>query len=67
MGSERRHLKLVLRDGRGVAWDAVFFRRGDLLGLVPGRVDVAYTLEANEWNHRKRLQLHVQDLRATSP
>jgi single-stranded-DNA-specific exonuclease len=67
MGSERRHLKLTLRDGRGVAWDAVFFRRGELLGQVPGRVDVAYTLEANEWNHRKRLQLHVQDLKATSP
>jgi single-stranded-DNA-specific exonuclease len=64
MGAERKHLKLTLRDGRGVSWDAVYFRQGDLLGQVPDRVDVAYTLEINEWNHRKRLQLHVQDLRA---
>jgi single-stranded-DNA-specific exonuclease len=64
MGAERKHLKLSLRDGRGVSWDAVYFRHGDLLGLVPNRVDVAYTLEINEWNQQKRLQLQVQDLRA---
>jgi single-stranded-DNA-specific exonuclease len=63
MGNERSHLKLMLRDGRGVAWDAVFFRHGHLADKVPGRVDVAYTLDINEWNSRKRLQLHVQDLR----
>jgi single-stranded-DNA-specific exonuclease len=63
MGNQRSHLKLMLRDGRGVAWDAVFFRHGHLVGEVPARVDVAYTLDVNEWNSRKRLQLHVQDLR----
>lgn len=61
-----KHLKLVLRDGRGAAWDAIWFRRGHLLDQVPGRVDVAYTLDANEWNNRRRLQLHVQDLRPAS-
>ncbi len=63
MGNQRSHLKLMLRDGRGVAWDAVFFRHGHLVDEVPARVDVAYTLDVNEWNSRKRLQLHVQDLR----
>jgi single-stranded-DNA-specific exonuclease len=63
VGSEQAHLKLTLRDGRGVAWDAIYFRRGNLRGQLPGRIDVAYTLEINEWNHRKRLQLNVQDLR----
>ena len=58
-----KHLKLVLRDGRGAAWDAIWFRRGHLLDQVPGRVDVAYTLDANEWNGSRRLQLHVQDMR----
>ena len=67
-----KHLKLVLRDGRGAAWDAIWFRRGHLLDQMPGHVDVVYTLDANEWNQRKRLQLHVQDLRpaqgpATTP
>ena len=63
IGSECKHLRLTLRDTWGVSWDAVYFRRGDLLDEVPGRVDVAYTLETSEWNHEKRLQLNVQDLR----
>ncbi len=63
MGRDRQHLKLMLRDGRGVAWDAVFFRHGHLLSLVPDRVDVVYRLEVNEWNGEKRLQLHLEDLR----
>jgi single-stranded-DNA-specific exonuclease len=63
IGGEGKHLKLSLRDRRGQAWDAVYFRGGDLLDELPGRVDLAYTLEVNEWNHRKQLQLIVQDLR----
>ena len=58
-----KHLKLVLRDGKGEARDAIWFRQGPLIDQVPGRVDVVYTLDANEWNGRRRLQLHVQDLR----
>jgi single-stranded-DNA-specific exonuclease len=66
IGGEQRHLRLTLRDGRGVAWDAIFFRRGDLADHVPDRVDVAYTLEVNEWNREKRLQLNVQDLQGST-
>jgi single-stranded-DNA-specific exonuclease len=66
IGSDKKHLKLLLRDGRGVAWDAIAFRRGGLVSQIPGRVDVAYTLEINEWNQGKQLQLNVQDLRATT-
>lgn len=62
MGSEQKHLRLTLRDERGVAWDAVFFRQGHLSGQVPGQVDVAYTLDVNVWNGEKLLQLNVQDL-----
>ncbi len=67
MGNEQKHLRLLLRDGRGVAWDAVFFRQGSLAGEIPDRVDVAYTLEVHEWNQEKRLQLNVQDLRPARP
>ena len=67
IGKEGKHLKLTLSDGRGVAWDAIYFRAGHLLGQMPGRVDAVYTLEANEWNHRKRLQLNIRDLREVSP
>lgn len=64
IGDEQKHLKLGLRDSRGVFWDAVFFRHGHLLTDLPDRVDLAYTLEANVWNGRKRLQLNVQDVHA---
>jgi single-stranded-DNA-specific exonuclease len=66
IGSEKKHLKLALRDGRGVSWDAVYFRHGNLIAEIPDRVDVAYTLDVNEWNHEKRLQLNVQDLKAVN-
>jgi single-stranded-DNA-specific exonuclease len=64
VGGQQNHLKLTLRDGRGVAWDAIAFRRGDLRGRIPRRLDVAYNLDVNEWNQGKRLQLNIQDLRA---
>jgi single-stranded-DNA-specific exonuclease len=63
IGGEPKHLRLGLRDSRGVFWDAVFFRHGHLLADLPDRVDLAYTLEVNVWNGEKRLQLNVQDLR----
>jgi len=63
IGSKRRHLKLTLRDGRGVAWDAIYFRHGELSSQIPDRIDIAYTLEIHEWNHKKQLQLNIQDLR----
>jgi single-stranded-DNA-specific exonuclease len=62
IGSDGKHLKLVLVDGRGVAWDAIFFRQGALSPDIPRRVDIAYRLGVNEWNHQKRLQLEIQDL-----
>jgi hypothetical protein len=46
-----------------VAWDAIYFRHGELWDQIPARIDVAYTLEIHEWNHEKQLQLNVQDLR----
>ncbi len=64
VGREQKHLKLVLRDRRGVSWPAIAFRLGELRAEVPDRVDVAYHLEVNEWNHERRLQLVIQDLRA---
>ena len=63
MGSEGQHLRLELLDERGVPRDAVLWRQGNRLESVPGRVDVAYTLEVREWNGNRTLRLNVQDLR----
>lgn len=62
VGADGSHLKLVLADG-GVVWDAIAFRQGDWANHLPGRVDIAYHLQVNEWNGERWLQLNVQDIR----
>ena len=63
VGSEGRHLKLTLQDERGVTTDAIGFRLGQLQAELPSRVDLAYTLESNEYNGRITLQLNLKDVR----
>jgi single-stranded-DNA-specific exonuclease len=63
VGQEGRHLKLILQDERGVTTDAIGFRLGSLKKDLPPRVDLAYTLESNEYNGRTTLQLNLRDLR----
>ncbi len=64
LGANGEHLKLVLHDGRQT-WDAIAFRQGAWHDYLPGRADVAYTLEVNEWNGRSQLQLNVKDIKPT--
>jgi single-stranded-DNA-specific exonuclease len=45
------------------ARDAIAFRQGHRLEGLGERVDVVYSLEVNEWNGERRLQLNVQDIR----
>ncbi len=63
VGAEGRHLKLVLEDERGISYDAIGFRIGAMQENLPSRVDLAYTLESNEYNGRTSLQLNLKDLR----
>jgi single-stranded-DNA-specific exonuclease len=63
VGSDGAHLKLTLSDGV-TAWDAIAFRRGQVVGRLPDRLDVVYHLETNEWGGQSRLQLNIQDLGA---
>jgi len=62
VGADGDHLKLVLHDGKQT-WDAIAFRMGSWHDQLGSHVDVAYTLEINEWNGRERLQLNVQDIK----
>ncbi len=59
------HLKLMLSDGQ-VVWDAIAFRQGSWMGSLPPRIDVAYQLEARQWNGEARLQLNVKDIKPPS-
>jgi single-stranded-DNA-specific exonuclease len=62
VGSEGKHLKLTLSDGR-IVWDAIAFRQGEWAGKLPDQADIVYHLEINEWNDQRKLQLNVQDIR----
>ncbi|HJZ45822.1 MAG TPA: single-stranded-DNA-specific exonuclease RecJ, partial [Roseiflexaceae bacterium] len=65
-GAEGQHLKLRLDDGHGgPSYDAIAFRLGQLAPYFasPRSIDIAYTLEANEWNGSRSLQLNIKDLR----
>ncbi len=62
VGADGRHLKLALSDGRAI-WDAIAFRQGEGTHALPDYIDIVYSLEMNEWNDQKRLQLNVKDLR----
>ena len=62
VGEEGHHLRLLLSDGRAV-WDGIGFGLGGWAGQLGDWVDIVYTIEVNEWNGERRLQLNVQDLR----
>ncbi|HSO11196.1 MAG TPA: single-stranded-DNA-specific exonuclease RecJ [Anaerolineales bacterium] len=61
VGAEGRHLKLSVEDSHGATYDSIGFRMGELQTSLPPRVDMVFTLEANEWNGRTSLQLNLKD------
>ncbi len=63
VGAEGRHLKLTLEDEKGATLDAIGFRMGPQREGLPQRVDLAYALEANEYNGRVSLQLNLKDIK----
>ncbi len=65
MGDRSEHVRMKLREN-GAVWDAVAFRQGSLGvpgGEMPGRVDVAYTVDARKWAGQQALRLKVLDMR----
>jgi len=64
VGADGAHLKLLLSNGQTV-WDGIAFRQGEWFDHLPGRVDIAYHLQLNEWRGEQRLQLNIQDIRPT--
>jgi single-stranded-DNA-specific exonuclease len=66
IGNKKQHLRLIIdSDPQSNVVDAVAFQHGHWAkGLNEGsRIDLAYQLDVNEWQGRRRLQLNVQDLR----
>jgi len=66
IGSQKQHLRLVIdSDVNTTVMDAVAFQQGHWAPHLQegSRVDLAFQLDVNEWQGRRRLQLNVQDLR----
>lgn len=63
IGRDQNHLKLKLsKDGK--IFDAVGFRLADKVEVSAGdHIDVAYTVDENEWNGKTTLQLKIKDLK----
>lgn len=65
VGAEAQHLKLRLSQNGSSPFEAVAFGLGYLAEPLRKHpcIDIAYTLEANEWNGTSSLQLKVKDFR----
>jgi len=65
LGNEGQHLKLkIIKDN--LFFDAIAFGIGNKNELKIGdSVDVVYTIDENEWNGNKNLQLKIKDIRKT--
>lgn len=64
----KRHLKLMVRQGRSPAFESVGFRMGSLaeLGVSAQRpVDLAFVPELSSWNGWDRVQLRIRDVRSS--
>ncbi len=63
VGKEQQHLKLRLRENGSRPLDAIAFRLGHLAEPLRKHphIDIAYTLETNEWQEYRALQLNLKD------
>jgi single-stranded-DNA-specific exonuclease len=68
LGAEHKHLRLRVRDGKGAFGNAIAWNYGPRAEEFGerARVDIAYTLEADEWQGRRRLQMKVKQMRRTN-
>ncbi len=63
LGKESKHLKLTVADGT-VRIEAIAFGMGEKAQelKIGDQIDMVYTIDENNWNGRKKLQLKVKDL-----
>jgi single-stranded-DNA-specific exonuclease len=67
IGQDEKHLRLVLHDGKQ-DWSAVAFQQGHWATklAVSQSIDAVYSLEFNDWNGERSMQLNIKDLRPSS-
>lgn len=63
VGKEDKHLKLRVARAGQPALDAIGFNLGHWMNRTGEEVDLAFTLEINEWKERRNVQLRLEDIR----
>ena len=63
VGSEGKHLKLVLRGEGQATYDAIWFSYRKDMPEKGSLIDVVHNLDENTWNGTTRLQLKIKDVR----
>ncbi len=64
---KNNHLKLKLRQGNGISFDAIAFNRADLLGTKireNALIAAVYTPRMTSWNGTTRIELDIKDVKA---
>jgi single-stranded-DNA-specific exonuclease len=66
VGQSGAHLRLRLApdssNSSGRPIQAIAFRQGGWSDMMPGKIDLIYTIGVNEWNGQRDLQLVVKDI-----
>lgn len=64
LGKEGKHVRLTVKAEDSQPFEAIAFGMAEQLRSlnVGDKVDIAYTIDENEWNGRKKLQLKVKDI-----
>ena len=65
VGQDGSHLQMWVGDGQ-VKLQCIAFRQGSWAGQLPDKVDLAYSINVNEWNGKTNLQLVVQDIQEST-
>jgi single-stranded-DNA-specific exonuclease len=62
VGADGAHLQIEVSDGRA-GFKCIAFRQGAWVDCLPPLIDMIYSVNVNEWNGRRSLQLAIQDIR----
>ncbi|MBI2621329.1 MAG: single-stranded-DNA-specific exonuclease RecJ [Candidatus Levybacteria bacterium] len=67
VGIDAKHLKLKIKDQiSNLTIDGIIFNYDSSIGLKIGdKVDVVYSIEMNEWNGNKKLELKIKDIKSS--
>ena len=62
MGKDSQHLKLFVTNGHQ-KMEAIWWNKGDQYPVIPETIDLFYSIDVNEFNLEKNLQLLIKDLK----